>query len=70
MPPLKAVIRPDEIFNPKFIYVCQTRGCGFDISEFPAAEKNPAPKWCKYCQNKEIRQSIEQEYDQRTAKVA
>lgn len=53
--------KPDEIFNPKFIYLCQTKGCGADISEFPAGEKNPPPKWCKDCQTKSVREQIEKE---------
>ena len=59
----KPVIKPDEVFNPKVIYICQTRGCGEDISEFPAAEKNPAPKHCKNCQDKGTRTTIEQLFD-------
>ncbi len=58
----QVIIKPDEITNPKFIYICQTPGCGLDISEFPAAEKNPAPVKCKQCQNKETRQAIINEF--------
>lgn len=36
--------KADDIMNPKFIYLCQQKVCGADISLFPAAEKNPAPK--------------------------
>lgn len=56
--------KPDESFNPKFYYLCQTRGCGAIINTaFPVSEKNPSPKWCKDCTSKEIRNEIEQEYD-------
>ena len=51
-------IKADEVMNPKFIYLCQTRGCGNQISEFPAAEKIPAPQKCKLCMNKETKHAI------------
>lgn len=54
--------KPDIAFNEKYIYVCQTPGCGMDISLFPAAEKNPAPVHCKFCQSKENRLLIEADY--------
>jgi hypothetical protein len=54
--------------NPKFLYICTTRGCGNQISEFPAAEKNPAPQKCKWCMDKTVKQAIEAEYDARENK--
>jgi hypothetical protein len=56
--------KPDDTFNAKFIYLCQQPGCGADISEFPAAEKNPAPKHCKFCQSKENREIIQKGWDE------
>jgi hypothetical protein len=56
-------VKPDLIFNEKVLYICTTRGCGNDISEFPSAEKNPPPRKCKLCMNKATREEIEQEYD-------
>lgn len=64
MPYLSTPPKPDDVFNQKVIYLCQQRGCGAQISEFPAAEKNTAPKYCKNCQNKETRKEIEAEYQQ------
>ena len=55
--------KADEVWNQKVIYLCQVRGCGGQISEFPAAEKTPAPKKCPLCMNKETREAIEAEYD-------
>lgn len=59
----KPVVKPDDVFNQKVIYLCQTKGCGADISEFPAAEKNPAPKHCKDCQSKATREEIEKDFN-------
>jgi hypothetical protein len=55
--------KADEVWNQKVIYLCQTRGCELQISEFPAAEKHPAPRKCKLCQNATTREAIENEYD-------
>ena len=60
--------KADEVWNQKVIYLCQTRGCGGQISEFPAAEKNPAPQKCKLCMDKATKQAIEAEYDSRAQK--
>lgn len=59
----KVTVKADDIFNPKIIYICQTPGCGADISEFPAAEKSIAPKHCKVCQNPLARKEIQQEHE-------
>ena len=59
----QVVVKNDEAFNPKIIYICTVRGCGADVSEFPAAEKHPAPRKCKLCQNATTREEIENEYD-------
>jgi len=56
--------KADEVFNEKTIYICQQMGCGEDISEFPAAPKNPAPKYCKKCQNKTVREEIQKSWDE------
>lgn len=56
--------KPDTTFNEKYIYLCQTPGCGEDISQFPAGEKNPAPVHCKLCQNKETRKAIEASWNE------
>ena len=61
-------VKADDITNPKFLYICTVRGCGADISLFPAAEKNPAPKKCSNCMDKTTREAIEAEYDSRTQK--
>lgn len=58
----KVDVKPDDAFNPKVIYLCQTLGCGCQISEFPAAEKNPAPKRCDFCKTKANRDLIESEF--------
>jgi hypothetical protein len=63
MPYLTTPPKADEIWNQKVIYLCQTRGCGGQISPFPAAEKNPAPKKCPLCMDKATREAIEKEYD-------
>lgn len=65
----QVVVKNDEAFNPKIIYICTVRGCGADVSEFPAAEKTPAPKKCPLCMNKETREAIEAEYDSRAQKI-
>ncbi|HEY5234711.1 MAG TPA: hypothetical protein VIJ14_00925 [Rhabdochlamydiaceae bacterium] len=54
--------KADEVWNQKVIYLCQQKGCGADISLFPAAEKTPAPKHCAYCQIKENRAKIEEDW--------
>jgi hypothetical protein len=54
--------KPDQTFNEKYIYLCQTLGCGWQISTFPTAEKNPAPVHCKDCQNLATRKEVEAEY--------
>lgn len=59
--------KPDDVFNQKVIYLCQTRGCGGQISDFPAAEKNPPPKKCKLCMNKATKEEIEQEFDSKNS---
>ena len=47
----------------KFFFLCQTLGCGATINpEFPVADKNPSPKHCKDCQDKETRELIKSEY--------
>ena len=58
--------KADEAFNNKVIYLCTQKGCGADISEFPAAEKQVAPKYCKGCQNKDRREEIQKEWDNRS----
>jgi hypothetical protein len=55
--------KADDVFNQKVIYLCTQKGCGAQISEFPAAEKNPAPKYCKLCQSKERREEIQKGWD-------
>lgn len=60
----KPQVKADDVFNQKVIYLCQTLGCGAVISEFPAAEKNPAPKHCKNCQDIKVRKEIEANYMQ------
>lgn len=56
--------KPDNPAENKFFYWCQTRGCGAVINpDFPTAEKNPSPKWCKDCQSKSVREEIEAEND-------
>lgn len=61
--------KPDDVFNQKIIYLCQQPGCGADISEFPAAEKQVAPKYCKNCQSKENRAEVQKSWDEITKKV-
>jgi hypothetical protein len=60
----QAAPKADNPSENKFFYWCQTRGCGAVINpEFPVAEKNPSPKYCKDCQNVETRRAIEREFD-------
>ena len=57
-------VKGDDAFNMKFYYLCQTRGCGAVINpEYPVAEKNPSPKWCKDCQSKVVRDEIVEQFD-------
>ncbi|MGH7782250.1 MAG: hypothetical protein ACREO5_00170 [Candidatus Binatia bacterium] len=64
----KAPVKPDDASLDKYYYLCQTRGCGAVINtEFPVGLKNPAPKYCKSCQNKDERKMVEEEYDRRNA---
>jgi hypothetical protein len=56
-------VKADNPAENKFFYWCQTPGCGAVINpEFPIAEKNPSPKWCKDCQIKATRELIEAEH--------
>lgn len=56
-------VKPDDPSREKYFYLCQTKGCGEVINPaFPTAEKNPAPVHCKFCQVKENRATIEEEY--------
>jgi hypothetical protein len=58
-------VKPDSPAENKFFYWCQTHGCSAVINpEFPVAEKNPSPKYCKDCQSAETRRVIEREHDQ------
>ena len=57
-------VKGDEAMNMRFFYLCQTKGCGDVINwEYPVAEKNPSPKWCKNCQTKQGRDLITNEYN-------
>jgi len=66
MPYVQTPPKPDNPAENKFFYLCQVRGCGEVINPaYPAAEKNPSPKWCRNCQIKENRVAIEREFDAR-----
>jgi len=69
MPYISTPPKPDLAFNEKYIYLCRTRGCGAQISEFPSGEKNPPPVHCKICADKTKRHEIEAEYDNRVQKT-
>ena len=64
MPYAKPQVKPDDPSLDKYFYLCQTRGCGAVINtEYAVGLKNPSPKWCKSCQDKDARKMVEQEYD-------
>jgi hypothetical protein len=45
-------------------------GCGAVINpEFSIAEKTPSPKWCRDCQNPEVRKTIQAQFDERKVLV-
>lgn len=61
-------VKPEEVFNLKYFYLCTTKGCGAVINpEYPVAEKKPSPKYCKDCQSKENRLAVEAEFNARLA---
>jgi hypothetical protein len=66
----QAAPKADNPSENKFFYWCQTIGCGAVINpEFPIAERNPSPKYCRDCQSAETRRAIQQEFDERNSKL-
>jgi len=66
MPIPKPPSKPDDPSLDKYFYLCQTRGCGAVINpDLPVGLKNPAPKYCKDCVNRDTRKEIESQFDSR-----
>ena len=66
MPYHSTPIKADDLSLDKYYYLCKVRGCGTIINpNFPVGLKSPAPVHCKDCQNKDVRNAIEAEYDTR-----